>query len=117
MLIALLTITILTLLVLAGLLNTNKGETTQQERFADAYASESIVLDGILQDADAYAVATGTNNELSQESILAVYLLGEGDEVFDHLLTVAIEWRNAEEIARLLGVPTQGARLDEILYG
>lgn len=114
---ALITIIILILLVLVGVLNPNTGETTLGSRYAQMEAQQALKLADILWEAEMFSVATGTNNELSRESMLAVYLLGEGDEVFDHLLTVAIEERNAKEIARLLGVPTQSESLEAHLYG
>ncbi len=122
---ALATLIVLILLVVVGYLNPNTGETTTLKStpvdysalLRDSGTKEASKLDNILFDAHQCAIENGTNDHLSSESILAVYLLGEGDEVFDAALTVAIEERNASEIARLLGVPTQADRLNDHLYG
>ena len=117
LLIALLTIVVLILLVLFGVLNPNTGETIDPNYMVTIRA-EARAMDRMIHHVKVFGMENRYSIHDERERILFLYLmnLSGDDEVLNHRLTLAFEWQDAEEIATLLGFPSQGVHLRAWLY-
>lgn len=95
-------------------LNPNTG-TSEAEMVV--IREEARKMDRMIHHAKIHGMKNGLSGCLARESILFVYVMNQSDdEVLNHNLTLAFERQDAEEMAVLLGIPSQAAHLHSWLY-